>query len=67
MYKKIILKDFDELLERPVKPFGNSAYVAIPKQHIGKLAYVAIGTNKTQPVFDRSTGNINEVLKCKKQ
>lgn len=32
----------DEILERPIKPFGGSAHIAVPSKHIGKHAKIII-------------------------
>jgi putative transposon-encoded protein len=41
---EIYLKDNQiiEILDRKIKPFGNSAKADVPKRHIGKRSYVII-------------------------
>lgn len=40
--KQIVVKDFEEQLERDVSKFGNSSHIILPKEHEGKKAIVII-------------------------
>ena len=39
---KLILEDIEGFYKRKVTPFGNSAKVDCPKEHIGKEVYLII-------------------------
>ena len=39
---KLILKDIEGFYKRKVTPFGNSAKVDCPKEHMGKKVYLII-------------------------
>lgn len=42
MRKEIKIKDFEEILEREVTPFGNGSHVILPQKHANKKAFVII-------------------------
>ncbi|MFH1533502.1 MAG: DUF2080 family transposase-associated protein [Nitrospirota bacterium] len=42
MKKQLIVKEFEEILERDVQQFGNGSHVTLPKKHAGKHAIVII-------------------------
>ena len=44
--KKIIVEDFEEVLERDVSNFGNGSHVILPQKHAGKKATVIIKHRK---------------------
>lgn len=39
---RLEFRDVDEILSRPIKAYGNSAHVIVPKKHIGKSCQVTI-------------------------
>lgn len=41
--KKVIIENFEEVLDREVKPTGNAAHVVVSKKHRGKKTTVVIG------------------------
>ncbi len=40
----------EEVLERDIKKFGNSAHIAVPSKHIGRKAKIIIQTSKPEMV-----------------
>lgn len=56
----------DEILVKQVTRFGSSAHVPVPKRHIGKKAYVVIGTFnelKQQQILDSIGQMYDKVMK----
>ena len=46
--KKVIIEDFEEVLDKEAKPFGNTSHVIIAKKHEGKKATIIIGGRKVR-------------------
>lgn len=46
--KEIELKETDEVLDREVKKFGNTAHIIVPEKHIGKNAKVILSSKKKE-------------------
>lgn len=40
--KQLIIKNFEEVLERDVTSFGNSSHTILPQKHAGKKAIIII-------------------------
>ena len=40
--KQLIVKDFEEILERSVTKFGNGSHIILPQKHTGKKAIIII-------------------------
>ena len=40
--KRVIIEDFEEVLERKTKPIGNAAYIGLSKKHRGKKVIAII-------------------------
>lgn len=40
--KNLVVKNFEEILEREVKEFGNASHITVPQKHKGKKAIVII-------------------------
>ena len=43
MKKVTTIEDYEELLDREVKAWGNTAHIPIDKKHIGKPVVVIVG------------------------
>ena len=41
--KKLIIEDFEEVLDRDVKKFSHTGHVIVGKKHVGKKAVVIVG------------------------
>ena len=40
--RKVEFREFEEILEREVKPFGNTGHIIVGKKHIGKKTHIIV-------------------------